>query len=149
MLFREDGYMDSQALSHQQIHSLFEELVITKRKQRMIEERLLQILASPVQRKWMHERVQDQYKHERMIQDITKEYLHEEIKIDPFKHNITISHSAQQELNNRLEAVARNIQLMAHISQPIEDFKLYKMINNMLSDEYIYQTRLVKMLTEK
>ncbi|MEF9958845.1 MAG: hypothetical protein RR448_00270 [Niameybacter sp.] len=141
--------MDSQALSHQQIHSLFEELVITKRKQRMIEERLLQILASPVQRKWMHERVQDQYKHERMIQDITKEYLHEEIKIDPFKHNITISHSAQQELNNRLEAVARNIQLMAHISQPIEDFKLYKMINNMLSDEYIYQTRLVKMLTEK
>lgn len=38
---------------------------------------------------------------------------------------------------------------MAHISQPIEDFKLYKMINSMMSDEYIYQTRLVKMLTEK
>lgn len=140
--------MNLEGLSNEQMYSLFEELVITKRKQRMIEERLLQTLARPTQRKWMHERVQDQYKHERMIQDITKEYLHEEIKTDPVEHNIGMSYSAQQELNNRLEAVASNIQLMSHISQPIEDFKLYKMINTMLSDEYIYQTRLVKMLTE-
>ena len=140
--------MNLEGISNKQMYSLFEELVITKRKQRMIEERLLQILARPTQRKWMHERVQDQYKHERMIQDICKEYLNEEIKIDPFKHNIMMSYSAQQELNNRLEPVAGNIQLMAHISQPIEDFTLYKMINSMLSDEYIYQTRIVKMLTE-
>lgn len=136
-------------LSDKQMYNLFEELVITKRKQRMIEERLLQALAKSTQRKWMHERVQDQYKHERMIEDICKEYLNEEIKIDPFKHNVVMSSSAQQELNNRLEAVASNIQLMSNISQPIEDFRLYKMISSMLSDEYIYQTRLVKMLTER
>lgn len=140
--------MSLEEINRKQIYTLFEELIITKRKQRMIEERLLQILSKPIQRKWMHERVQDQYKHEQMIQHICKEYLQEEINIDPFKHNATINYSAQQELNNRLEAVASNIQLMSHISQPIEDFSLYKMINSMLSDEYIYQTRLVKMLTE-
>ena len=138
-----------QGLSNKQMYTLFEELVITKRKQRMIEERLLQVLAKPTQRKWMHERVQDQYKHESMMQDICKQYLNEEIRVDSFKHNVVMSNSAQQELNNRLEAVASNIQLMSHISQPIEDFSLYKMINSMLSDEYIYQTRLVKMLTER
>lgn len=132
-----------------QIYSLLEELVTMKRKQRMIEERLFQVLAKPTQRKWMHERVQDQYKHERMIQEIAKEYLGQEVKIDSIRTNITMSDQAIQELNNRLDAVAGNIQLMVDISQPIEDFKCYKMINGMLSDEYIYQTRLVKIIAER
>lgn len=141
--------MGSQRTRDRQIYDLFEELMASKRKQRTVEERLFQVFAKPMQRKWMHERVQDQYKHERMIQEIAKEYLHEEIKIDTIENNVMMSDNAIQELNNRLEAVAGNIQLMAHISQPIEDFKLYKMVNTMLSDEYIYQTRLVKMLTER
>lgn len=141
--------MGLQRTRDRQIYDLFEELMASKRKQRTVEERLFQVFAKPMQRKWMHERVQDQYKHERMIQEIAKEYLHEEIKIDTIENNVMMSDNAIQELNNRLEAVAGNIQLMAHISQPIEDFKLYKMVNTMLSDEYIYQTRLVKMLTER
>lgn len=141
--------MGLQRVRDRQIYDLFEELMASKRKQRTVEERLFQVFAKPMQRKWMHERVQDQYKHERMIQEIAKEYLHEEIKIDTIENNVMMSDNAIQELNNRLEAVAGNIQLMAHISQPIENFKLYKMVNTMLSDEYIYQTRLVKMLTER
>lgn len=141
--------MRLQTITDRQIYDLFEELMATKRKQRTVEERLFQIFAKPMQRKWMHERVQDQYKHEKMIQEIAKEYLHEEIKIDMLENNVMMSDNAIKELNNRLEAVAENIQLMAHISQPIESFKFYKMINSMLSDEYIYQARLVKMLTEK
>lgn len=141
--------MSLQRIRDRQIYDLFEELMASKRKQRTVEERLFQVFAKPIQRKWMHERVQDQYKHERMIQEIAKEYLHEEIKIDTIENNVMMSDNAIQELNNRLEAVADNIQLMAHISQPIENFKLYKMVNTMLSDEYIYQTRLVKMLTER
>ncbi len=138
-----------QPISDSQMYGLFEELIITKRRQRMIEERLFQGMARPINRKWMYERVQDQYKHERMIQEIANMYLNEEIKIDAIEHNTIPNYSIVQELGNRLEGVASNIQLMAHISQPIEDFKLYKMINSMMSDEYIYQTRLVKMLTEK
>lgn len=138
-----------QQISDSQMYNLFEQLITTKRRQRMIEERLFQSMARPVQRKWMHERVQDQYKHERMIQEIANMYLHEEIKIDPIENNTVPSRSVVQELGNRLEGVASNIQLMAHISQPIDDFKLYKMISSMMSDEYIYQTRLVKMLTDK
>ncbi len=138
-----------QPISDSQMYGLFEELIITKRRQRMIEERLFQGMARPINRKWMYERVQDQYKHERMIQEIANMYLNEEIKIDTIEYNTIPNYSIVQELGNRLEGVASNIQLMAHISQPIEDFKLYKMINSMMSDEYIYQTRLVKMLTEK
>lgn len=138
-----------QPISDSQMYGLFEELIITKRRQRMIEERLFQGMARPIHRKWMYERVQDQYKHERMIQEIANMYLNEEIKIDAIEHNTIPNYSIIQELGNRLEGVASNIQLMAHMSQPIEDLKLYKMINSMMSDEYIYQTRLVKMLTEK
>lgn len=141
--------MKLQQISDSEMYNLFEELIIMKRRQRMIEERLFQSMARPVQRKWMHERVQDQYKHERMIQEIANMYLHEEIKIDQIENNAMPSHSVMQELGNRLEGVASNIQLMAHISQPIDDFRLYKMISSMMSDEYIYQTRLVKLLTEK
>ena len=141
--------MKLQQISDSEMYNLFEELIIMKRRQRMIEERLFQSMARPVQRKWMHERVQDQYKHERMIQEIASMYLHEEIKIDQIENNAMPSHSVMQELGNRLEGVASNIQLMAHISQPIDDFRLYKMISSMMSDEYIYQTRLVKLLTEK
>lgn len=148
-MYEEGDAMRLQTITDRQIYDLFEELMATKRKQRTVEERLFQIFAKPMQRKWMHERVQDQYKHEKMIQEIAKEYLHEEIKIDMLENNVMMSDNAIKELNNRLEAVAENIQLMAHISQPIESFKFYKMINSMLSDEYIYQARLVKMLTEK
>ena len=138
-----------QSISDRQMYGLFEELIITKRKQRTIEERLFQGMGRPIHRKWMYERVQDQYKHEKMIQEIADKYLHEKIKIDILEHHALPYTSIVQELGNRLEDVANNIQLMVYISQPIDDFQLYKMINSMMSDEYIYQTRLVKILTER
>lgn len=132
-----------------QLYRLFEELIKTKREQRAVEERLFQTLGKPMHRKWMHERVQDQYKHEKIINDIATFQLHTPMVIKDQGEVQPITGTAKQELNQRLEGVAENIQLMTQISQPIEDFKLYKMINGMLSDEYIYQTRLVKIITER
>lgn len=138
-----------QSISNMQMYSLFEELIIAKRKQRTVEERLFQGMGRPIYRKWMYERIQDQYKHEKMIQEIANKYLHEPIKIDIVKYDAMPYTSIGQELGNRLEDVARNIQLIAYLSQPIEDFQIYKMFNNIVSDEYIYQTRLVRILTER
>lgn len=137
------------SISNMQMYSLFEELIIAKRKQRTVEEKLFQGMVRPMYRKWMYERIQDQYKHEKMIQEIANKYLYEPIKIDIVKYDVMTYTSMGQELGNRLEDVARNIQLIAYLSQPIEDFQIYKMFNNMVSDEYIYQTRLVRILTER
>ena len=49
------------------LYQMFKDLVIQKRNQRMIEERLFQVLGKVTQRRWMHERIQDQSQHEKLI----------------------------------------------------------------------------------
>lgn len=132
-----------------QLYQLFEQLVITKRNQRMIEERLLQSLGKPVHRKWMHERVQDQYKHEKIVCDVVEGYLGKSLNIGPIRSKATMGTSVAQELNMRLDGIVHNIQLINGIAQIIDDFKTYKIIMSMLSDEYIYHVRLIKILNEK
>lgn len=133
----------------EQIYSLFKELLIAKRSQRAVEERLINSLSKPLHRKWMDERVLDQYKHERMILDISKAYLEKEIVLEGIRGNGSIHSSLVHELFARVEAVGSNIQFISHISQPIESFKIYKMLNVIMADEYIYQNRLAMMLNDK
>lgn len=133
----------------EQVYSLFKELLIAKRGQRAVEERLINSLSKPLHRKWMDERVLDQYKHERMISDISKQYLEKEIILEGVRGNTTVHSTLVHELFARLEAVGNNIQFISNISQPIEDFKVYKMLNAMITDEYIYQNRLVMMLNDR
>lgn len=133
----------------EQIYPLFKELLILKRNQRAVEERLIKALSKPIHRKWMDERVLDQYKHERMIRDISKDYLGREIVLERTKGTEIIHNSLMHELFNRLETVGNNIQFISNISQPIDDFKIYKMLNAMISDEYIYQNRLVMILNDR
>ncbi|MGL4799353.1 MAG: hypothetical protein ACRCWY_08145 [Cellulosilyticaceae bacterium] len=132
-----------------QLYELFEQLVITKRNQRMIEERLLQVMAKPIQRKWMHERVQDQYKHEKIVADIVEQKLDRNLEIGTLQSQVGMSASITQELNMRMDGTVHNIQLINGIAQLIDDFKVYKIIMSMLSDEYIYNVRLIKILNEK
>lgn len=133
----------------EQIYSLFKELLIAKRDQRAVEERLINSLSKAHHRKWMDERVLDQYKHERMISDISSKYLQREIVLEGLRRNTNLHSSLVHELFARLEAVGSNIQFISNISQPIEDFKIYKMLNAMITDEYIYQNRLVMMLSDR
>lgn len=133
----------------EQSYCLFKELLVSKRNQRAVEERLIKSLTKPVHRKWMDERVLDQYKHERMIGDICRDYLGREIYLESVRGTNNIGNSLIHELFTRLEGVGTNIQFISNISQPIDDFKIYKMLNAIISDEYIYQNRLVMMLNDK
>ena len=132
-----------------ELYHLFEELVCIKRRQRAIEERLFQALSRPIHRKWMHERVQDQYKHEKIICEVAKTYMGETLEIGQLAQQEMMQQAVLQELYQRLEQVTANIQLITKTSQIIDDFKAYKRINMILSDEYIYQSRLLRMLIEK
>lgn len=133
----------------EQLYSVLKELLILKRNQRAIEERLIKSLSRPVHRKWMDERVLDQYKHERIIRDISREYLGKEIELENARGTGSVYSSLTHELFNRLETVGNNIQFISNVTQPIDDFKIYKKLNAMISDEYIYQNRLIMMLTDK
>lgn len=133
----------------QQLYSLFQELINSKFSQRQREEALVEALNKPLYRKWVHERVLDQHKHERILQDIVVEYLSEKVTRMDEDKKIPVNHSMLQEVNKRLEDVGENIQVISTLSQPIQDFKIYKMLQGMLSDEYIYQNRLMRMLLEK
>ncbi|MEG1134968.1 MAG: hypothetical protein RSD87_11475 [Cellulosilyticaceae bacterium] len=133
----------------EQVYSLFKELLIAKRGQRAVEERLIKSLSKPLHRKWMDERVLDQYKHERMISEISREHLEKEMVLEGVRGNTNIHSSLAHELVIRLEAVENNIQFISNISQPIEDFKVYKMLNAIITDESIYQNRLVMMLNDR
>lgn len=132
-----------------QLYSLFEELINSKSRQRHREEALVEAINKPIYRKWVHERVLDQYKHERILQDITAEYLDEKVAPTKEEKKITINRSMLQEVNKSLEDVGDNIQVIATLSQPVQDFKVYKMLQGMLSDEYIYQNRLMRILLDK
>lgn len=136
-------------INKEQLYALFKELVVIKYHQRAVEERLLQALGRPLQRKWMHERIQDQYKHEKIVDDITERYLDKKMQLETMQREMDMNHSIVHELNARLDGVVQNIQLINDISQLIDDFKIYKMTTSMLSDEYIYQARLIKILTER
>lgn len=133
----------------EQLYSVLKELLILKRDQRAVEERLIKSLSRPMHRKWMDERVLDQYKHERIIRDISREYLGKELVVENTRGTGNIHSSLTHELFNRLETVGNNIQFISNVSQPIDDFKIYKKFNSMISDEYIYQNRLIMMLTDK
>lgn len=132
-----------------ELYELYKRLVIMKCHQRAIEDRLLQTLGHPMQRKWMHERIQDQYKHDKIIREIVEKYLERKMLLDPMKRQSEMKTSITHELNTRLEGVRQNIQVINHISQLIEDFKVYKVTTSMLNDEYIYQERLIKTLRER
>ncbi len=133
-----------------ELYHLLEELVCVKRQQRGIEERLFQTLSKPIHRRWMHERVQDQYKHEKIICEVTKNYVGKPLEVGGIQQKTATQQQAvAQELYNRLDQVTTNIQLITKTSQSIDDFKAYKRINGILSDEYIYQGRLIRMLTER
>lgn len=132
-----------------ELFALFEELLVSKRKQRSIEERLFQVLGKPILRKWMDERVQDQYKHEKIIGDVVEKYLGRTIKVMELKGEENMGNSVTHELQNRLDGVVANIQLISVIGQSIESFELYKVVMSIISDEYIYQARLIKILSDK
>lgn len=132
-----------------QLHSLVQELVQSKHRQRQQEEALVEIINKAAYKRWLHERVLDQYKHERILQDMARQYLEDEIKISNEKESIRIKTPILQEINSKLEEVAENIQFISILTQPIEDFKMYKMLQGILSDEYTYQTRLIRILLDK
>lgn len=140
-----------------QLYSLFEEMVRAKQQQREIEENLVGMINRPVHKKWLHERVLDQYKHERMLTDIVKRHLDKEIELNKEmdldlnkdKVRTRANRSGRQELDKRLEEVAENIHFISVISQSIQDFECYKMLQAILSDEYIYQSRLIRILLER
>lgn len=131
------------------LFELFEELLIAKRKQRVIEERLLQVLGKPLVRKWMDERVQDQYKHEKIIGDIVERYLGRKLELMAIKSDQIMGHSVCHELQNRLDGVVSNIQLIHAIGQVIDSFEIYKVVMGIVGDEYIYQAKLIKILNDK
>lgn len=131
------------------LYEMFKELIMLKRTQRMVEERLLQVLGKSIERRWMHERIKDQYKHERLLNDLTESYLNRKMSIEPMRCEQSINHSVVHELNTRLDGVVHNIHLINEMSLVVDDFKVYKRIASMLNDEYIYQARLVKLITER
>ena len=133
----------------EQIYQLFKELLLAKRSQRAIEQRLFQTLSKSMHRKWMDERVLDQYKHEKMINEIVHTYLGRDIVLEGNRGTTGVYGSRSQEIFKRLEEVRENIQFITQLSQPIEDFKVYKMLNAIVNDEYIYQNRLIIILNDK
>lgn len=132
-----------------QLYTLIEELANIKHKQRETEESLLKVLNKPAYRQWMHERILDQHKHERILVDIVTLYLGQTMRINSGLEEVRLKGSMTGELMQRLEDVENNIQFIIMLMQPIGDFKLYKMLQVLLCDEYIYQNRLMRMLIEK
>ena len=128
------------------LYQMLKDLVIQKRYQRMIEERLFQVLGKVTQRRWMHERLQDQSNHEKLINHVVEEALKRKMFIEPTKGEMSMNQSVAHELEKRLTGVEQNIRLINQIGLLTEDFYTYKIIMSMLSDEYIYQTRLIKMI---
>ena len=132
-----------------ELYQQLKALSVLKRQQRTIEERLLQVLGKVTQRKWMHERLKDQTKHEKIINHLIVNNLNRSMEMDSIKSKESINHSIAHELENRLEGVEQNMRLMNQMMLALDDFYLYKIINSMLHDEYIYQSRLIKMINER
>lgn len=117
-----------------------------KALQRQTEEKMEQIFENPTYKKWMQERIADQYKHERFFKDIGLEYFKQEIEVELSRNGRKIQSSLSKELVVKLEETVRNIQSLNQVMLYIEDFKVYKLLQSMISDECIYLARLTLIL---
>jgi hypothetical protein len=140
---------NKEEILQRQMCGVLQQLVENKKEQRAIEERLLHVLSQPTHRQWLHERILDQYKHEQILLEIvTLWFGYEKVELRKTATVGLTKGSLEEELRKRLEDIESNILCMNKITQVIDDFELYKKINSILCDEYVYQNRLLRIICE-
>lgn len=144
-----NGWMkaESEERYNQEMYYLVNHLVKSKRKQRELEEQMLEKLSRPIHKKWIHEHIMDQYKHEKLLHDIGGIY-YKDNKVREESENKTVKMQSRMiyEVEKRLEETYDNIRLINNLLGTIDEFKIYKMLNGIMWDDQMYCNRLIQIL---
>ncbi|MHC1749102.1 MAG: hypothetical protein AB9856_12410 [Cellulosilyticaceae bacterium] len=139
---------ESKERYNQEVYYLIKELIKNKKKQRQVEEQLLEKVTKPIHKKWIHEHIMDQYKHEKLLRDIGKQFyegrIEEEEKEE--KKPLKIQTRMSYEIEKRLEETYESIQLINNLLGTIDEFKIYKMLNSIMWEDQMYCNRLMQIL---
>jgi archaellum component FlaC len=133
-------------MGNAQLYMLIEEVVKAKQIQVHEEEQYVELFKSPVYKKWMYERVTNQFKHQRILSDIARVYSKEKFRLEEDMGSIRPSVLNYKQIEEMLTRIENNIESLSMIVQSISDFNTYKKVQEILKDEYSHQIRLLRML---